>query len=72
MNLGTSGSVRVSSHWSSDEGALKSLVLFVPIWHIVLATAKGDTSLLYLTTLLAISSAEIISQQIYSPEVSKI
>jgi len=33
--------MRVSPHWGSEKGAIKSLALFVPTWHIILATAKG-------------------------------
>ena len=43
LELSVCLSVRVSSHWGSDEGAIKGLTLFVPTWHTVLATAKKDT-----------------------------
>jgi len=41
-NQGRNGSVRVSPHWGSDEGAIEGLALFVPARQIVLATATWD------------------------------
>jgi len=40
---GRGGSIRGSLHWGSDKGAIEGLALFVPAWHIVLATATWDT-----------------------------
>jgi len=34
--------VALSPHWGSDAGAIESVALFVPAWHIVLAAATWD------------------------------